>query len=227
MWKSWVLHHLQSATFFARMAGEVEEAWGGTENPDESMRYRAYVTGAIFAAAAFLDTSINELYAESHGQLPTGMGGGQTRIVFGPQARQLDLSISDLLSKKRFGRNSSFLSKYQSALIIARKPQFGTRDPLYRNADILRQFRNDLVHWSPEWEIANWPQDPSKIHKVPLVGRCPPNPMVPSTYTGEDYERYLSYGCAVWGVRSSLDFTDEFYRRLEITPPYENFTDRL
>jgi hypothetical protein len=56
--------HLFSADDFARSAKEIEERGPGAVTDEEICRHGAYVTGAVFAAAAFLETSITDLYME-------------------------------------------------------------------------------------------------------------------------------------------------------------------
>ena len=56
--------HLFSADDFARSAKEIEERGPSAVTDEEICRHGAYVSGAVFAAAAFLETSITDLYME-------------------------------------------------------------------------------------------------------------------------------------------------------------------
>ena len=73
--KSWELlsyGHIHCARFFSQKAMQMEKEYDNSGQPLErlehirrSLEHRAYVIGAIFSAAAFLDAIINELFLEA------------------------------------------------------------------------------------------------------------------------------------------------------------------
>ena len=62
--------HIQTAAFFARQSRLIEQEysgkhWGEVFGSGVFNQHRAYVTGAIFAAVAFLEATINELFTDA------------------------------------------------------------------------------------------------------------------------------------------------------------------
>ncbi len=62
--------HIYSANLFAERARALETGKPGEVSQEDQWRHRAYVTGAVFAASAFLETSINELYLDLQNLTP-------------------------------------------------------------------------------------------------------------------------------------------------------------
>ena len=210
-WEQWAQLHLLSADTLAHLSAEIEAKPGP---PDEEawIMHRAFLTGSIILSVVFMESAVNELFAEAYAN-PFG--------TVQPLGRQI---ISDL-GQRTFSKRVAFLSKYQSALGIAGKPGFRQDAQPYKDADALRALRNELEHYTPEWKSSTIA---GRLTEPPhwLADKCPPNRMFPPN-AAESLHKYLGEACAKWAVKSSLRFVDEFYSRLGITPPYENFRARL
>lgn len=211
-WEQWAQLHLVSADTLARLSAEVEAKPGP---PDEEawIRHRAFVTGSIILSVVFMESAINELFAEAYANpFGTVQALGQ-RVISG-------------LGQRTFTKRVAFLSKYQSALRIARKPGFKQDAQPYKDADALRRLRNELEHYTPEWKSSTIEEDRPKEPPHWLAEKCSPNSMFPPN-ASETLHKYLGQACAKWAVQSSRRFVDEFYLRLGVTAPYENFRPRL
>jgi hypothetical protein len=40
-------------------------------------------------------------------------------------------------------------------------------------------------------------------------------------------DKCVGHGCSEWAVRNSLEFTDEFFNKLELPAPYEGIKNEL
>jgi hypothetical protein len=160
-----------------------------------------------------MESAVNELFAEAHAGHPFGT------------IAQLDPDLSRSLAEETFGRNVGFLSKYQAALHIAGKERFKQSAQPYRDAEALRDLRNELQHYSPAWKYAGilvpGKEAPQQEPPHKLAGKFPPNRMIPPNMS-ENLHKYLGHGCAKWAVESSLSFIDGFYLRLGVAAPYES-----
>src|SRR5215208_662491 len=64
-------HHIQAADYFAQQSGAIETEHAGktpaelAAEEEAHAKYRAYVTGTIFDAVAFLEATINELFSDA------------------------------------------------------------------------------------------------------------------------------------------------------------------
>jgi hypothetical protein len=206
------LQHLVGAALFARKALEIEctlEEIVGSGEPEWA--HRAYVTGAVFSAAASLEATINEVYLGTLQGDPTAMEKTDPRFAIG------------LVRDWRRLERKSILRKYQEALGFAEVSKFEEDDPLYKDVDGLIQLRHALVHYKPEW---NTDQKKHKETGDALEGRFEPNP-----FAGPNDaffpKKCLGHECAKWAVQSSLAFMNEFFRRVGLpTIPSEERQDR-
>jgi hypothetical protein len=209
-WSAWAVLHIISAATLSRLAGEIEIS--GDRNDKRLIEHRALVTGAILISVTFLEAAINELFAEAKANPFANV-------------RQLDPSIIDRLAAQvsdAFMRKVQFLSKYQRALRLAGKPSFNQGKEPYSEVNDLRRLRVELQHLPPEWRYAGTfgPNPDPNPPKNWLAGKFPRSGMAPDIKS-ENLHAYLGHGCAKWAVESSIAFTDDFYRRLAIIPPYD------
>jgi hypothetical protein len=206
------LQHLLAAALFARKALEIESAHDEIVVSGEPyFSHRAYVTGSVLSAVASLEATINELFiAAQHGDPNTFKGAD-------PEFAVLLAEVWEVIE------GIPALAKYQTALILARKPQLDRGASRYREAAILIQLRNALVHYKPEWDTDQ--REHRKIERR-LKDRFALNPFtIPSDAFFP--KKCLGHGCAEWAVKSSMSFMNEFLGRLELPMiPNEERQDR-
>ena len=97
-----------------------------------------------------------------------------------------------------------------------------------KEALLLTQLRNDLIHFEPEWVEHATEENDEGLSKLAqgLKGRFAINPL---TGAGNPFypAKCLGHGCVQWAVQSSIQFTDDFYNRLGMKIRYEHVRDRL
>jgi len=201
------------------LSHKVESAYDGKFSDELFFEHEAYVTGCIFSAFSFLEATINELFSDT-AENPDGF-------------KELDKQIRDLMAymwKRKILPRSRTLEKYQIALILAQKKTFDKKIVPYKDVDLLRELRNALVHYEPEWITTILEPEPEaittqKLEKL-LSGKFPLNPMM-----GENEsffpKRCLGHGCAKWAVNVSVKFVDDFFEKMGLTPPYNHIRSRL
>jgi hypothetical protein len=211
-------HHIQAAAFFAREARRLEVAAAGTR-PVFSPDHRGYVVGAILSSAAFLEAAINELFTdayESHQPRLQGLP-ANTITLF---SRMWEHGIP------RTARYST-LEKYGVALSLAEKPPMKKGIPPWQPTSILIKLRNALVHYEPEWMVADASNEPSEPQLAKLLrGLFSPNPL---TGAGNPFypDKTLGHGCAAWAVDTALSFAEDFFPRLGLNPPHDRVRTNL
>lgn len=224
-WTFYSLDHARAAAHFVRQCStlETETAIPPDRAIDQQIfaEHRSAVTAAIFASVAFLEASINELFASAdHDNLEVGGGRGGL-----PQrGRQLLALLSEPLER------ASTLDRYQLALgLLGHKPLETGAQP-YQDAALLVKLRNMLVHYRPEWRagaVDGAASDPDTNVEKALAGkRLKPNPFT-SEVNPFFPDRCLGHGCAAWAWASALAFTDAFFRRIGVTAVYESAIGEL
>lgn len=161
---------------------------------------------------AFLEASINELFADAHDAYLKRLDG----------LRDEDIELMRDMWRQGIPRTArySVLEKYAIALSLARKAPMDKGQAPWQPATVLIQLRNALIHYEPEWlqtEATGTEEQAHRLAKA-LKGRFAPNPL---TGAGNPYypDKVLGHGCAEWAVRTSAEFVDQFAQRLGIKPP--------
>lgn len=209
--------HIVAAALFARLSGDIEKA----DVPPGfsyvvSDQYKAFVSASVFSAFAFLEATINEFF-----------GGGMYKTLSGDALDATTLEIKSRLWKIDVFRSSPIFEKFQSALDIAKKEKFDRSSSLGQNFDDLKALRNALLHFVPEWfPIGDDIEISNKLEKR-LKGKFPLSPGSEKVTNPFFPDKCMSYGCAKWAVESSLEFADEFFRRMDLECPYERARSRL
>jgi len=243
---SLTIHHLTSADFFATQATDIEGkaradgvTFGDSVYNDVQPRHAAYVTGAVFAAVAFLEAAINDLFALTVDPMYKTDEDFKNTLVgtLTPETRQ---SFADAWQGTGSGKGKALagetnaLVKFKHALTLAGIRLSGTETgggTLHNKVDCLIDFRSYLIHSQPSTttyysEEDRFSDDDRSKKMVKRLKGCnvPENTLGLDTKTVTAVQtRYLSAGCARWAVRSSAGYARLFYSRLGITA----YNDRL
>jgi hypothetical protein len=191
-----------AAAIFASRVFEIEATHDhqkGLVSGELYFAHTGYVAGAVFSAVASIEATINEFFIDAqHGDPHTFKGADP---VFPPLLAQMWEVIS---------QNPSTLAKYQTALILAKKPKFDRGVSPYREAADLIQLRNALIRYKPEWSTD---QREHRKSEKRLKGRFALNPFTISTDAFFP-KRCLGHGCAEWAVQSGVSFINQFFDQL-------------
>jgi len=207
------LQHLLSAVLFARKAYALEENRSG-DLATLRIDHRAYVTGSIITAVAFLEATINELFADAGDESVNRM-------------KQLTPSLRALMAQMwslKVPRTASYAisEKYQIALTLAGAPPFLSRQQPLQDVSILVELRNELIHYEPVWRDERVPDDANEANsdrlgrKLRSILRNELNPFAEG-WMPYFPDHCLGYGCAKWSVEASTRFVDEFFQRIRMS----------
>lgn len=191
--------HLFAADHFAVRAEGLEHRKEGMLTDGEICAHGAFVTGAVFAAAAFLETSITDLYLEL-----------QKMSQSGERNMRRELGMLPRVWPEVVG--APVLTKYQLALSVADADQYNENRSPYFDAESVIRLRDSFLDYTPEWV------DKRGRHHVlekRLFGKFPPNPFAPENSPWFP-DRCLSAGCAKWALRAAQFFSDDFCHRMAI-----------
>lgn len=216
------IQHILASAFFCKQLIEFEKTLSKESSDEDLINHRSYVVSVIMSCASFLEATINELFMDSFEN---------------PNGSTKDLSKSTIkifakMWKKGIPRTASYpiIEKYQIALALANKKEFDMGTTLAQNISVLIKLRNALVHFEPESVITKSIDESSEIKQQKLekqlIGKFKSNP-----YTGEDNpffpDKCLSLDCALWALKTSINFTDAFFIELGILPSYERIKYKL
>jgi hypothetical protein len=212
MWSPFSRHYIQAAVKLARLSGDLETTHKAQSSPELLVEHRAYVMASVLTAVAFLEATINELFAQAADGSLSGVNTDATGLM---------ANMWGLMGHGR--RMMGTLDKYQLALILAKKQPFDKGGLPYQDVQLVIDLRNTLVHYVPQWATAGTDADlDAALNRVGKSLRTKKFTLNPFAAKGNPFfpDKCLSHGCAKWAVHSSVKFADEFFSRLGLSPSF-------
>lgn len=215
VWTKLSLRHLYIARILADQCRSIEQD-SLTEGDKREILDRdiGYAIACLFAVVAYLEATINELFADARD------GTIDYAKQVGEDAR---MDMASQWDCENFRYHTCILKKFQIALELAGAPRFDKGKKPYQDVSLVVRLRNELVHYKPEWTTVYPKQVGGSKNKSgcqierSLSGKFPENPLATP---GDLFfpVRCLGYGCARWAVNSCIDFVRKFYSRMRISP---------
>jgi hypothetical protein len=220
------VRYIQSAALLCRLAFAIEQEYlrGGPVQPDAQLRHEAFTLNAILSSVTFLESTINELHADSTDEEFSAIDEKHEALL---------RTIGRQWHNPRNFDRAPMLTKYQTILSIAGQPGFDEGDQAFANVRILIEIRNHLLHYTREWVVIHDRQHPGRepmstsdhFEKI-LYHTFASNPLAGKNVPFFP-DRCLGHGCAEWAIMNSIIFVDEFYRRLGMPVLYEGIREEL
>ena len=171
------------------------------------------MTGSIITAVAFLEATINELFADVGDESVNRMK------QLAPNLRALMAQMWSL----QVPRTASYriTEKYQIALTSAGAPTFLLGQQPLQDVSILVELRNELIHYEPTWRDERVPGDANEADSDRLGRSCDPFFGPEPIRLLKEWRPYfpdhcLGYGCDGSG-QASMRFVDEFFQRISMS----------
>ncbi len=189
-----------------------------------SLRHEVFILNSILSSVAFLESTINELYADA----------SDDAYFFTDEQNELLLKAigEKWRNEKNFDR-APLVNKYQKILVIADKTPFYEDDPVFSDIRTLIEIRNYLMHYKREWIVVKKGETPDENKEThgERLEKILHNKFVPNPFAQQSRPFFpdtcFGHGCAEWAVNNSLAFTDDFFKRLDLSPPYEGIKNEL
>jgi hypothetical protein len=192
--------YLWTAEFFTSKAHEIEQR-GPTTDSTIVSEHRAFVTGAIFSAVAFLETSINEFFQDL-----TEEQTSYSAVVSEGTRRTLRILWNHTEASNR--SLFAILDKYELVLKSCEKTVFERKRQPYKDADLALQLRDALTHCKPGAEQHKFLEEVRSKFKENRLLSAGEGAYFP--------DKCLGSGCARWVVKSVKEFADEFFWKLGV-----------
>jgi len=220
------VRYIQSAALLCRLGYRIEKVFldSGKISEDARLRHEVFILNSILSSVAFLECTINELYADA-----------ADNAYFFADKKNEDLlkTIGEKWRNEKNFDRAPLVTKYQKILMITDKPMFSFNNPVFSDIRTLIEIRNYLMHYKREWVVVQKSEifgnveetHGEKLERV-LRNRFAGNPLAqknrpffPDTCFG--------HGCAEWAVGNSLAFTDAFFKKIELSAPYDGVKNEL
>ncbi|MDI6603167.1 MAG: hypothetical protein QME57_03585 [Patescibacteria group bacterium] len=211
------IQHKRCAILFSKECEEIEKKYiEGSPAGEEFISDQAYAIGAVVTSVAYLEATINEFF------IMAGMDSFRKESFNAIP----DETIQKLLTKWGKGDwkkgekgndseiTSKILYKYMAAFRIIKDTGMDINEDLY-DLQHLIDLRNELIHYKPQWQPSEDPQNSYKAEK--LKGKFPENVFMKSTGDAFFPKKCLGAGCAAWSIRRSEEFIRHFYSSVGVS----------
>ena len=220
------VRYIQSAALLCRLGYEIEKEYEktGQISPEFLLRHEVFILNSLLSSVAFLESTINELYADA----------ADDAYYFMDEKKEALLRTirEQWKNKKNFDR-APMISKYQKILDIAGKIKADEHDTDFSDVRNLIEIRNYLMHYRREWVIVQKGPGAGKSEETQaekfekmLKNKFLENPLAQKNQQFFP-DKCLGHGCAEWAVCTSIRFTDEFFKNLELPAPYDGIKNEL
>lgn len=219
------VRYIQSAVLLCRIGYGIEQAGRTAPLPQaDLLRHEAFILNSVLSTVAFLECTINELYADVTDEAYLSEDEQQERLL--ATIRQ------GWANEKNFDR-FPLVDKYQRILDLAGRSPFSEGDRAYDNVRILVQLRNHLMHYRREWveiplegvPLSQEETASGRFERI-LRKKFAINPLAEKNQPFFP-DVCLGHGCAEWAIVNSIIFVDAFFRNLDLPVPYEGIRDEL
>lgn len=229
------LSHISMAKRFAEICRCYDNQYKFTQNSSSvSSLTQGYASSTAILATAFLEANINEIYCDIYEMSKNG----RTFAEYNNMDRNKFQTITALWEMGT-PRTASYkiLDKYDYLLTLLNFEALNKGATVYQNANLLVTMRNQLIHYESEWNVAETSESAvndqtkkkttSEKFQDKFRGKFENNTFQKGASNPFFPSKCLGKGFAVWAVESSIAFTDEFYRKICITPKYEHIREAL
>jgi hypothetical protein len=220
------VRYIQSAALLCRLGYGLENEFleCGSISEEDRLRHEVFILNSILSSVAFLESTINELYADA----------ADDAYFFTDKKNEVLLQTigEKWRNEKNFDR-APLVNKYQKILMIADKPGFDDDNPVFSDIRSLIEIRNSLMHYKREWIVVRKGEislDFEETHGEKLErmlrNKFQVNPLAQKNRPFFP-DACFGHGCAKWAVGNSLAFTDDFFKKLELPAPYDGIKNEL
>lgn len=207
------IQHVQAAAYLANRAVRLERRSAAfIPTPALEVAVKSYAASSLFATVAFLEALANELFADA-AQLD---GGHLSSLEIAKRSLIAELGQTESVER------APVMSKFDILLrAVAVQPVAKDKNPGQDLSTVIR-LRNELVHYKAQWFDTGTPGmvRPGSFTESKLAnqiqGRFNDRPGLKSV------DSWLGGGCATWGLRCAVAYTDEVFAQLGIAPLYEH-----
>jgi hypothetical protein len=198
---NFTLPHLITSVKLQNIAFNIEDSHKNDKSNFPRDELRSYVSGSIILAYAAVEANINEFFEDANSRLPD---------IF-------EKPISEILTK---GIKINTLDKYQISLQMAHKTTFDKSRQPYQDVFMLKQIRNEFVHFIPAWKRNDEKLEAYFKGKIEV-----------STYWGEKAEfvpkKCMTSSMASWAVKTAISFIDAFDAKMKIVLKLDKHRSKL
>lgn len=201
---AFAIQHLMAAARFSRQCGDIQKRHMGQPLGGFFDEQIACVSATVMLCIASLESNINEYLSE-------------------PAKLFLEISLNKANEFIDLIGNLSILDKYERVLSFKECEDFDRGSSPFQDVDILIKLRNEFVHFHPEWHDKQERHD--KLGKK-LLYKFELSPFIEESSVLFP-QRIISHGCTKWAVTSSIEFIEDFDKKIGVNSKLLKLKSRL
>jgi hypothetical protein len=199
--------NINAALILSKKVKVIERNYIEQNNNAFTSEHKAFALSCIYTLVGFLESSINDLYANAKDNFIDQLSGIENHIT--KLATYNDKSYLKILDKNISKcSQSNILRKYQYALQLLGLPFLDPNNTLFIDVTSLIHIRNYFIHHFASW--INCSTDNITKYGV-LKGRFKENPYYYGKGNAFFPDKVVGYGLLQWGISNSIQFVLQFY----------------
>lgn len=211
--------HLKSSIFLCNLANGIElenqEDWDEQRRDLKRTAHLSYVSGSILLTYAFLDSAINELLFNIT----------DVKNPSNPVRRQIIDNDSRIFESpdKKINPNTRYgiIKKCDNILQFFNKGKY-LDIPGHQELNWFTFIRHRINHYEFEWEDRT-DENYTVSEKYEKLEKDVKSKFIMNRISDSNDlffpHQCLGYGCACWGIKTSVSFMEEFYKTIDIDYP--------
>jgi len=200
------IDNIKATLLLSQKVKEIEEQYIFQNTNDLSSAHKAYSLSSIYTLVGFLESSINDLYANAKDNVEY-LKGIEKHIE---KLASFDWRIFRNKLDKQINDNSesNIIRKYQFALQLLEVPFIDPEDKTLKDIILLIKIRNYFTH-----HFATWIKCDSDVQSeyYILKNRFEENPIYKGKTNPFFPDKLLGYGFLQWALDLSIKFVKYFY----------------
>ena len=206
------LTNISSALLLSKKVKEIEEQYISQNAKNLTSSHKAFTLSSIYTITGFLESSINDLYANAKDNIIEYLKGIETHIT---KLVEFDENNFNKELDKKIIKNSGskIIQKYQYALKLLNIPLIDESNSNLSDIILIIHIRHYFIHHSAVWLKCG--EDEQTKYFV-LKGRFNENPMSKKSINPFFPDKLLGYGFLQWSIDSSIKFVMDFYNKISL-----------
>ena len=204
------LDNINAALFISKKVKEIEELYIPKQNEFPSQEHKSYCLSVLYTVVGFLESSINDIYANAKDNFKDQMKGIEDKITI-LATYEKNKENNELNHEVWEYSKTNIIRKYQFALHLLEKCAINSDDEKLVNLISLIYIRNSFTHHFATWRKCG-SETQSEYDR--LKNHFEENPFYKDKGNPFFPDKLLGYGFLQWSINLSIRFVIDFYNKI-------------
>ncbi len=210
--------NIYAALFLSTKVREIKTTYVFKKSEFPTQEHKSYCLSSLYIVVGFLESSINDLYANAKDNFKDQMKGIEDKIEI-LASYEKNKENDELNKDVREYSKASIIRKYQYALQLLEKSLIKSDDEKLTDLISLIYIRNSFTHHSATWRKCG---SEAQSEYDTLKNRFEENPYYKDKGNPFFPDKLLGFGFLQWAIDVSIRFVIDFYNKIGLQYAFQN-----